>query len=147
MPRVTIKELQEQLNKSDNIIKWHQDKIHELQKQNENILNDKDSVSKVEHEALIKQFQNLQDNYKQLKDLYEKQKDKNSTLINKCIALENKLSELEPKYNERGAGRKSTLTNEHLQKVRELHQQGLSYGAVAKEVGLSKAYVYKLINK
>lgn len=35
MARVRIKDMQEQLKKSDNIIKWQQGKIHELHEQNE----------------------------------------------------------------------------------------------------------------
>lgn len=62
--------------------------------------------------------------------------------------LKNRIAKLESKkHNERGAGRKSNLTQEQINKVDELHLQGLSYGAIAKEVGISKAYVYKLINK
>ena len=49
-------------------------------------------------------------------------------------------------HNERGAGRKSKLTQEQLDKVNELHKQGLSYNKIGQEVGISKAYVYKLIN-
>lgn len=147
MARITIKELQEHIKKSDEIIKWQQDKIQELQVQNENILNNKDCVSKAEYEALLKQFENLQSNHKTFKELYEHWKDKSSKLINKCTELEKKLAKTDPKHNERGAGRKRTLTDEQLEKVQELHQQGKSYGAIAKEVGISKAYVYKLINK
>lgn len=62
--------------------------------------------------------------------------------------LKSKIEKLESKkHNERGAGRKSTLSKEKINRVNELHLQGLSYGAIAKEVGISKAYVYKLINK
>jgi len=144
--RITVKELQEQLKKSDDIIKWQQQKIQELQEQNEKILNDKDSVSKAEYKALSKQFQNLQDNYNEMKDFYEHERTKNTALIGKCMGLEKELSEIKPKHNARGAGRKSTLTEEQVNKIKELHKQGLSYGAIAKEVGFSKAYVYKLIS-
>lgn len=62
--------------------------------------------------------------------------------------LKSRIAELESKKrNERGAGRKSNLTQEQIYKINELHLQGLSYGAIAKEVRISKAYVYKLINK
>lgn len=149
MGRVTIKELQEKLQRNNDIIKWQQDKIQELQEQNEKILDNKGAVSKEENKALIKQFESLQENYKQLKKNYEHEKERNNTLINKYTELENqlaKLQEKEPKHNERGAGRKSSLTDEQIQNVKELHQQGLSYGAIAKKVNLSKPYVYKLIN-
>lgn len=150
MARVTLKDLQEQLKKNDNIINWQQNKIQELQELNEKILNNKNSVSKEEHEALVKQFESLQDNFKEIKALYEHEKERNSILINKCTKLEKELAELQKKektkHNERGAGRKRTLTNKQLENIQMLHKQGLSYGAIAKEVGFSKAYVYKLIN-
>ena len=143
MARVTIKELQERLKKSDYIINGQFKKIQELQEQNESILNDKNCVSKEEHQALSNQFKSLQSDYKTLKELYEHEKYRNGILINKCMKLE----KLKPKHNGRGAGRKRTITDAQLEKINDLHKQGLSYGAIAKEVGFSKSYVYKLINK
>lgn len=122
-----------------------------MQKQNESILENKDAVSKAEYEALSKQFDDLQINYKTLRGLFKCKKEKNGLLVNKYTKLEKELEglqqEVKPKHNERGAGRKSTLTQEQLDKVQQLHEQRLSYGVIAKEIGLSKAYVYKLIKK
>jgi YesN/AraC family two-component response regulator len=64
--------------------------------------------------------------------------EENRKLINK---------ETNKKHNERGAGRKSTLTQEQLMQVEHLHKQGLSYSKIGEEVGISKTYVYKLIKK
>ncbi|BDR84444.1 hypothetical protein [Clostridium tetani] len=96
---MTIKELQEKLKECDYIINGQFKKIQELQEQNENILNDKNCVSKEEYEALSNQFKSLQSDYKTLKELYEHEKYRNAILINKCMKLE----KLKPKHNERGA--------------------------------------------
>lgn len=138
MARVTIKELQEKIIQQQTIIDEQLKDIQKLQEDKEAILKDGNVVSKLEYETLLKEFNNLQINYKTLEEFYDKEKEKNSILINK---------ETEKKHNERGAGRKSTLVDEQLDKIKELKEQGLSYGNIAKEVELSKAYVYKLINK
>lgn len=151
MARITVKELQEQLKKRDDLIEWQEKKIQKLQKENERILSDKDVVSKAEFETLTNRLSMSEDSHKNALNLYKNTEEKNRTLINKCIELEKQLKELQlmeqKKHNERGAGRKSSLTQEQINKIKELHEQGLSYGAIAKEAGLSKAYVYKLINK
>lgn len=89
-----------------------------------------------------------------IKELQEQLKAKDE-LINKqqreIEYLEKRIKELEFKeikqHNERNAGRKSNITKEQILKINKMHSEGQSYGAIAKEVGISKAYVYKLINK
>ncbi|MCY6485899.1 helix-turn-helix domain-containing protein [Clostridium aestuarii] len=152
MPRVTKKDLEKKIEDRDKLIDMLSKQINKLQQEKEDILNNKGAVSKAEFQGAIKEIERLKINYKTVSELYDKSKEKNSTLINKCteLAKENKeLKEnrIEKKHNERGAGRKSKLTDEQLQKIKMLYQNGKSYGSIAKEVGLSKAYVYKLINK
>ncbi len=201
MASITKKELQEKLEQSDRVIDMQQQKIQELQQQQEDILNDKGVVSKQEFHGICNELERIQINYKTLNESYEKLSNKLaaykeghknfvkqiqlntkkenslnaqiSLLEERCEGLEkdnnalevymNKLAEENKKlkaenrklinnktikkHNERGAGRKSNLTKEQKDKIKKLNQEGLSYGAIAKEVGLSKAYVYKLISK
>ncbi len=201
MSSITKKELQEQLEQADRVIDMQQQKIQELQQQQEDILNDKGVVSKEEFDGICNELERIQINYKTLNESYEKLSNKLTAykeghrnfitqielntenekalhaqinlLEQRCEefkkdnnALEVYMNKLEEEnkrlkaenrklinnktikgYNERGAGRKSNLTEEQKDKIKKLHQQGLSYGAIAKEVELSKAYVYKLISK
>lgn len=89
-----------------------------------------------------------------IEDLQEQLKRKDeiiNTQQKEIEFLKNKIAEIEfkevKKHNERGAGRKSNLTKEQIWKINELYSKGFSYAAIAKEVKISKAYVYKLINK
>lgn len=201
MASITKKELQEQLEQADRVIDMQQQKIQELQQQQEDILNDKGVVSKEEFDGICNELERIQINYKTLNESYEKLSNKliaykeghrnfikqielnteNEKVLHANInsleqrceefkkdnnALEVYMNKLEEEnkrlkaenrklinnktikgHNERGAGRKSNLTEEQKDKIKKLHQEGLSYGAIAKEVGLSKAYVYKLISK
>lgn len=131
MPKKTIKKLEEELELEITLKEGYRDKVIKLEK----IILDLSAgkvVSKIEYEKLLKKNEELQERINKLRETVKKCSQNNSET---------------KKHNERGAGRKSTLTDEKIQKIKELHSQGLSYGKIAKEVGLSKAYVYKLINK
>lgn len=143
MPRITKKELQEQLEQANRVIELQQKSIQKLQEKIDNILDNKNAVEKEEFNVAIKNLERIQINYKTLENQFKREKQEKDILSSKVIALENNNN----RHNSRGAGRKSKLTVEQINKILLLRQEGLSYGAIAKEVKLSKAYVYKLINK
>lgn len=137
----TLNELNEKLNNKVAAYKnGHSNFIRqlELNTENEKILNDHIALLEKRCEDLKKDNNTLEVYMNKLEEENKELKAENRKLIN---------NETVKKHNERGAGRKSNLTEEQLEKIKELHQEGLSYGAIAKEVGISKAYVYKLINK
>jgi hypothetical protein len=139
MSKVTVADLQAKLQRANSIIGEQQKKIQGLYQEKEKLLNSKNTFTKAEYEVLLKDIKRLQLNYEKIKNLYDQEKEKNNVLINGCMAVRI--------HNERGAGRKSKLTTEQIKKVKQLRNEGKSYGAISKEVGMSKAYVYKLIKK
>lgn len=113
--------------------KSHQDFIKkiELNKESEKVLNEHISTLEEKCEYTKKDTEILRNHVEFLRAENLKLTNKKSKKV----------------HNERGAGRKSNLTTEQVQRIEKLHQKGKSYGAIAKEVGLSKSYIYKLINK
>lgn len=51
------------------------------------------------------------------------------------------------KINERGAGRKPTLTNEQITEIRKKREQGMTVSALAKEYGVSRQTLSGYLNK
>ncbi|MCY6354368.1 helix-turn-helix domain-containing protein [Clostridium sp. ZS2-4] len=138
----TLKELYEKLN--DKLVAYkngHENFVKqiELNTKNTNSLNTHIDLLEKKCEDLKKDNNTLEVYRNKLEKDNEKLKAENRKLINnETVTVK--------KHNERGAGRRSNLTEEQMQGIKELHQEGMSYGKIAKEVGLSKAYVYKLIN-
>jgi DNA-binding NarL/FixJ family response regulator len=144
MGKVTIKELQERLQQQKELIDMQQEDIIRLNKELEEAKQGMNVISLVEFNGVVKQCENVELRYK----VMERQKDKEiERLKDRINQFESKQIDKCTIHNERGAGRKSQLTPEQSEKVYSLHQQGLSYGKIATEVGISKAYVYKLISK
>jgi chromosome segregation ATPase len=112
---------------------------------------------------LIKKIDYITEQNKELAEIINSKNDRLKDLENWNNELTVKLKELRTenltlikketvekkhKHNERGAGRKGMKDyQEKLDKILELHQQGLSYSKIGQEVGLSKGYVCKLIKK
>jgi hypothetical protein len=138
MSRVTIAELKDRIQNMQKTINLQMQEIIEIQKQNENILNKNNSVSKPQFDGLLKDFELLQMKYKMISTENEKLKGKIKFYTPQP---------LERKCNERGAGRKSSLTDGQLELILELRHQQLSYNEIAQKVGLSKTYVHKLIRE
>jgi len=151
-------QLKETILQKNNRIVFQQKQIEELQEEKKNILKNNEVVSKIEFDKVLKDLESKQINYKTLKDLYDKKTIKNNMLIDKCENLTKKNGALRrlngsliknatvKTHNERGAGRKSHLTKEQLEKVEKLRDEGLSYKKIGEAVGISKTYAYKLIN-
>lgn len=144
MPRVTKKDLEKKIEDRDKLIDMLYEQIDKLQQENTNILNNKEVVPISEHEGALKEIERIKINLETVKELYTKEKAKNDKFLQENKELKANNTE---KHNARGAGRKSTLTQEQLQKIHQLYKEGLSYGAIAKEVGVSKTYAYKLIKE
>ena len=152
MARVTKKDLEQKIKELEDMANSLSRQVVELYKEKEDILSNKNMIDKDEFDGVVKQLEQIEYNYNSLKSQNEYLIQKNNRLIEKCSKLEEENRQLltritNKKHNERGAGRKSRLTEETLQKINYLREQGFSYGEIAKEVELSKAYVYKLINK
>ena len=136
MSTVTIAELKDTIQSMHKTIDLQMQEIIELQKQKDNILNENNSVSKPQFDGLLKDFELLQIKNKMVSTENQKLKEKIKLLTPQL---------LEKKCNERGAGRKSNLTDDQLELILELRHQQLSYNEIAQKVGLSKTYVHKLI--
>ncbi|WP_461207643.1 helix-turn-helix domain-containing protein [Clostridium sp. DL1XJH146] len=194
MARVTKAMLEEKVEQLQELVNSQMNQIMQLQQEKEDILNNKDCVSKAEFEGVIHELERVRISCETISGLHEKDKEKIIQLDKKVKAykeghnafiknielnteqkkiLDKRISFLEKKceelteenekmrivnkslinkktekiHNARGAGRKSNLTQEQLQKVYELHKQGMSYSKIGEEVGISKAYVCKLIKK
>jgi YesN/AraC family two-component response regulator len=194
MARITKADLQEKVDQLQELVNSQMNQIMQLQQEKEDVLNNKDCVSKAEFEGVLHELERVRINCETITDLHKKDKEKIIQLDKKVKAykeghksfiknidlnteqkkiLDKRINSLERKceelteenekmrivnkslinkktekiHNARGAGRKSNLTQEQLQKVYDLHNQGLSYSKIGQEVGISKAYVFKLIKK
>jgi YesN/AraC family two-component response regulator len=132
MARKTIKGLEQELELEKSLKEEYKKKVEELEEIIKDLAFGK-VVSKCEYDKLLKKNERLQERSNKFIEIIKSRSQNNK--------------ETKRVHNERGAGRKSSLTEEQRQKINELHKQNLSYGKIAKEVGLSKAYVYKLIKK
>jgi predicted RNase H-like nuclease (RuvC/YqgF family) len=119
MGKVTIKELQERLQQQKELINMQQEDIIRLNKELEEAKQGMNVISLVEFNGVVKECENIELRYK----VMERQKDK------EIERLKAKINEFESKqinkctiHNERGAGRKSLLTQEQLEKVYALPQ-------------------------
>ena len=61
----------------------------------------------------------------------------------RAIAQKVQLIESEKPHNERGAGRKNSLTPQQLAEMLALHQQGMGATELAKKYGISRQTIYK----
>ena len=65
----------------------------------------------------------------------------------RAIAQKVQLIESEKPHNERGAGRKSSLTPQQLAEMLALHQQGMGATELAKKYGISRQTIYKQLER
>lgn len=146
------KELEEQLKKANEIIGELNKKVSAYKDGDKKLI--KVIESGTQNEKLLKEHitflekkcADLEKDNAELEDWKNEYKEKLSQLRKEHLSLIKKET-VKKVHNDRGAGRKSKLTTEQLDIVIELHQKGLSYNKIGQEVGLSKAYVYKLIKK
>lgn len=113
----------------------------------------------------VEELEKLEEENKQLKERNRQLENKIGNLIREKADLRvskeieknhlkieldsvNKLiSEQKQKHNERGAGRKKTITDDVIKLICELRKENKSMRAIAKEVNLSVASVHKIINE
>jgi YesN/AraC family two-component response regulator len=107
-----------------------------------------------EFDQAKKALADAQEKIRLLMEQSDKKDIKIAELRGKKTDLEEQLEQLkqinnvaDKKHNERGAGRKSRLTEEDVQKILELYRIGVSYRKIAKQMGLSDVYIAKLIKK
>ncbi|NMM64511.1 hypothetical protein HBE96_18015 [Clostridium sp. P21] len=138
MPRVTIKQLQEQINSLKSINDFQSSEINKLNKEI-NELRDKEKVVSIdEYNFLAKEFENqnmltteYRKMYENLKDKYSKERDK---LIDKIKALQEQVDSSQIKLNERNAGRKAYSNKEVIKKIYELYLEGKSLQGIVDEL-------------
>ena len=65
----------------------------------------------------------------------------------RAIAQKVQLIESEKTHNERGAGRKNSLTPQQLAEMLALHQQGMGATELAKKYGISRQTIYKQLER
>ena len=65
----------------------------------------------------------------------------------RAIAQKVQLIESEKPHNERGAGRKNSLTPQQLAEMLALHQQGMGATELAKKYGISRQTIYKQLER
>ena len=96
-----------------------------------------------------------QTDYMQLQQKNERLKAENNILKQRTARQEKDIAYLkalsqapaERPHNERGAGRKPSLTPEQIEEIRYRRQHGISYRALAKAYGCSVGTVYKACSK
>ncbi len=98
-------------------------------------------------ERADKSFLNSSD-YVQMKKQIELLEDKNKMLENKVKRSENthKLTN-EPKHNERGAGRKTRLTDQEKEMIRMYRIQGKTIKELAEMYACSVGLIHKIVNE
>lgn len=116
MSRVTIKELQEQI---DTLKSTNEFQSLEITKLNEEIEKQKQLTTKSK-----KMYENL-------KDKYSKERDE---LIYKIKELQEQIESSEIKLNERNAGRKAYSNKEVIEKIYNLYLEGKSLQGIADEL-------------
>lgn len=138
MPRVTIKELQEQINTLKSINDFQSAEITKLNKEIDS-LRDKEKIVPIgEYNFLIKEFENqklltteYRKMYENLKDKYSKERDE---LIDKIKELQEQIDRSEIKLNERNAGRKAYSNKEVIEKIYNFYLDGKSLQGIANEL-------------
>lgn len=124
MARVTIKELQKQIENLKSLNEFHITENIRLNKEITHLKNKENMVPKEELDILVKQIEHQKQMTAQYQRLYEDMKNKYDTL---------KENSLLPK-NARGAGRKAFNNVEVIQEIYELYLQGKSLQEVADEL-------------
>lgn len=137
MAKLTIAELKDQIQCLRNTIELQAQEIIRLNKQNNDIMNRCEVVSRQEFETLLKEFEYLKFQYKLVTEENKRLKEKLEMKMNTTY---------EEPHNSRGAGRKSNINNDILNMISKLHQENKSLSEIASAVGLSKSYIHKLIS-
>jgi len=130
MPRKTIKDLEEQLQKAIKLSENYSNDIKNLRNEIEDIKNDKGVISLVEYEQIKKQLKYEkskngldQGRYERLKIKYDELKSDHKELLNKV-----------PPKNARNAGRKVFDDKDTIKNIYELYLQGKSLKNIAEEL-------------
>lgn len=120
------------------------------------------NISDIEKNPLYMQMHQEMERYKllfeQYKGLYEKSEEKRRKEHEDHIELYKQVHELkseteklmkqtERKHNERGAGRKSTITNQTKQCVRSDRANGMTIKQLSEKYGYSVGCIHKLISE
>lgn len=92
------------------------------------------------YRAIVQEKQELETLHQEV--LQEKQE-----LLHTYLELMVEVDAMRPVHNARGAGRKSTLSQEEIQKILELREEGYSYKKIGNRMGLSATGIAKIIKR
>lgn len=120
------------------------------------------NIADIEQNPIYMQMQQEIERYKQLfeqyKRLYEKSEEKRKKEHEDHIGLYEQVHELkietekllkqtERKHNERGAGRKSSMTTQTKQYIKNDRANGMTFKQLSEKYGYSVGIIHKLINE
>lgn len=138
MARITIKELQQQIETLKSINDFQSTEITKLNKEIENLRDTEKVVPIEEYNFLIKEFENQKLLAKEYQKMYENLKEKHiqerDELIDKVKELQEKIESSKMKLNERNAGRKAYSNKEVIEKIYNLYLDGKSLQGIANEL-------------
>lgn len=89
----------------------------------------------------------LQEKLYQVEDAYRAIVQEKQDLLHTYLELMVEVDAMRPVHNARGAGRKSTLSQEEIQKILELREEGYSYKKIGNIMGLSATGIAKIIKR
>jgi len=164
MSKITLAELQKQIESYKVLTNRQQEEISRLNKQVEDVHKQQGTVSKVEFDALLTQHENLEERYRILQSLLEKEKKEKSDRINEILkkyeSLEEIYNELEILYrkekdnnqelkktnehNVRGAGRKKKLEDNEILLLRA---EKMKIKDIAKKLEISIPTVKRVLGR
>lgn len=142
---ITKQELNDRVENMNESLKKKDEKILKMEIEIENLkykLKSKKGLDADIEKIREKDIENLKYNISILKD---DKKYLSETVQKLNDELNFYKSKVETK-NIRGAGRKSKATLEQIETIQKLNSEGLSYGKIAKEVGLSVGTVFNIVN-
>lgn len=162
MPRVTIKDLQKQLeelkqsiNERDIIIQKLNNEISEMIDKSdtsfENSATYKQMAKKMDYLEL--KIKSINDSAEHNRHMYDYELKRNSELISEIQKLKNENIELTTRvdkynrHNERNAGRKSRFTDKQVSEIKSYRADGKTIKQIADMFNCSVGLIHKLINE
>lgn len=145
-------ELEAEKKLNDEILK----RLHETERLLEK--NDNELGTHPYYQQLQQEIEKYKQYYEQYKGLYEKSEEKRKKEHENHIGLYEQIHELksetekllkqtERKHNERGAGRKSSMTTQTKQYIKNDRANGMTFKQLSEKYGYSVGTIHKLINE
>lgn len=146
MARETVAMLKERIAQLENINQLQMNQIQQLNNERENILDKANVISMNEYNGLLSDMEMYQNSSKIYENLYNKSEIKNKKLnetIQELISEDNQVQKIK---NERGAGRKTIISDELSNNVRKLRLDGETFQNISDKLKISVGLAHK-INK